>query len=304
MILEVDKELNIKVNLEGRKMINWNEILKDIISRTIMLVIGGAAGWFVGLFKGKKQSSMAIERKNEIYQPLLDDIKKYTTFDWSFLENVKVDILKQVVCDSYKFGLNEEIQDKCNYLYEVVQEYNSIKPVNVANQIIVDIFTEGYEKIYGSIIDGIAHHTDRDGNEWEEEVLVESVQIMRELNHSKEIESLLRNEGMYSGEVCVDDENGIYEPIYLELMRIYESALHVIVNGKPCKHSQPVIELDMSPEEYMAYYYDFFDRYNNDERIKKKYELREEIVYTSQSLVEDLKVLIDKIVRIYEIEEI
>ena len=93
-------------------MINWNEILKDIISGTIILVIGGIGGWFVGLFKGKKQSSMAIERKNEIYQPLVDDIKKYTTFDWSFLENVKVDILKQVVCDLYKFGLDEEMQNK------------------------------------------------------------------------------------------------------------------------------------------------------------------------------------------------
>lgn len=35
-------------------MINWNEILKDIISGVIMLVIGGVGGWFVGLFKGKK----------------------------------------------------------------------------------------------------------------------------------------------------------------------------------------------------------------------------------------------------------
>lgn len=153
-------------------------------------------------------------------------------------------------------------------------------------------------------IDGIAYHTDRDGNEWEEEVLVESVQIMRELNHTKEIENLLINEGMYLSEVCVDVENGVYEPIYLELKRIYESALHVIVNGKLCKHTQPVIELNMLPEEYMAYYYDFFDRYNNDQRIKKRYELREEIIYTSQSLVEDMKLIIDKIVRIYEIEEI
>lgn len=63
--------------------------------------------------------------------------------------------------------------------------------------------------------------------------------------------------------------------IYLELKRIYASALHVIINGKPCKHAQPVIELNMLPEEYMAYYYDFFDRYNNDKRIKRKYELRE-----------------------------
>ncbi|RGZ89182.1 hypothetical protein DW967_13740 [Agathobacter rectalis] len=218
--------------------------------------------------------------------------------------NIKPDILKQVVCESYKFGLNEEIQNKCNYLYEVIQEYNNIKPVAVANQVIVDIFTEAYEKIYGNIIDGIAYHTDREGNEWEEEVLVESVQIIRELNLTKDIENLLRNEGMYSSEVCVDYENGLYEPIYLELKRIYASALHVIINGKPCKHAQPVIELNMLPEEYMAYYYDFFDRYNNDKRIKRKYELREEIIYSSQSLVEDMKSIIDKIVRIYEIEEV
>lgn len=200
--------------------------------------------------------------------------------------------------------MNEEIQTGCNYSYDVIQEYNKIKPATVANQIIIDIFTEGYEKIYESIIDGIAYRTDCDGNAWEEEVLVESVQVRRELNHTKEIENLLLNEGMYSGEVCVDFENGVYEPIYLELKRIYASALPVVVNGKPCKHTQPVIKLNMLPEEYMAYYYDFFDRYNNDQRIKKRYELREEIIYSSQSLVEDMKSIIDKIARIYEIEEV
>ena len=41
-----------------------------------------------------------------------------------------------------------------------------------------------------------------------------------------------------------------------------------------------------------------------DKRIKRKYELREEIIYSSQSLVEDMKSIIDKIVRIYEIEEV
>lgn len=283
---------------------DWNEVLKDIVSGTIMLAIGGISGWFGGVIKGKKQSSMAVERKNQIYQPLLDEIKTYTTFDWSILINIKVDILKQVVCESYKFGLNEEIQNKCNYLYETIQEYNNIKPVAVANQIIVDIFTEAYEKIYGNIVDGIAYHTDRQGNEWEEEVLIESVQIIRELNLTKDIENLLRNEGMYSSEVCVDYENGLYEPIYLELKHIYASALHVTINGKQCKHAQPVIELNMLPEEYMAYYYDFFDRYNNDKRIKRKYGLREKIIYSSQSLVEDMKSIIDKIVRIYEIEEV
>lgn len=131
---------------------DWNEVLKDIVSGTIMLAIGGISGWFGGVIKGKKQSSMAVERKNQIYQPLLDEIKTYTTFDWSILINIKVDILKQVVCELYKFGLNEEIQNKCNYLYEVIQEYNNIKPVAVANQIIVDIFTEAYEKYMGILL--------------------------------------------------------------------------------------------------------------------------------------------------------
>ena len=100
---------------------DWNEVLKDIVSGTILLAIGGIGGWFGGVIKGKKQSSMAVERKNQIYQPLLDEIKTYTTFDWSILINIKADILKQVVCESYKFGLNEEIQNKCNYLYEVIR---------------------------------------------------------------------------------------------------------------------------------------------------------------------------------------
>lgn len=66
---------------------DWNEVLKDIVSGTIMLAIGG---WLGGVIKGKKQSSMAIERKNQIYQQLLDEINIYTIFDWSILVNIKV----------------------------------------------------------------------------------------------------------------------------------------------------------------------------------------------------------------------
>ena len=60
----------------------------------------------------------------------------------------------------------------------------------------------------------------------------------------------------------------------------------------------------MLPEEYIAYYYDFFKEYNDNEKIKQKYELREEIIYTSQAVIEVLKERIDKIVRIYEVEKV
>jgi len=112
----------------------------------------------------------------------------------------------------------------------------------------------------------------------------------------------LLNEGMYSDEVCVDEENTLYLPIYLQLKRIYHLALNVIVNGEKYIKPKPVIELKILPEEYIALHYEFFEIYNNDERIKKKYELREEIIYTSQAIVQSLKETIDQIIKIYEVE--
>ena len=264
---------------------DWNTILGDIISGAILLAIGGIGGWFTGIIKGKKESSTAIERKNEIYQPLINE-------------------LKEISNDDYKFGLSDELQKKCNDLYQLIENYNNINPVRIARSIIVDIFTDGYKIIYGSIVEGISYHSDREGNEWEEEEIAEPVKIIGELADEKNIRSLLSNEGMYSDEVCIDYENGLFEPIYGQLKNIYASALNIIINGEQYKNRAPVIEMQMLPEEYMAYHYDFFKKYNDNEKIKQKYELREEIIYTSQAIIEELKERIDKIVRIYEVEKV
>lgn len=283
---------------------DWDSIWGEVIAGTILLVVGSVGGWFAGLFKGKKESSSAIERKNNIYQPLLNEIIRYSKFEWTILDKVKADFLCEITNASYKYELPEELQNKCNYLYEIVSMYNSIDPIRIADNIIVDIFTKAYGEIYGSIIDGISYHSDKYGNEWEEEEIVEPVQIIKQINNSKEIENLLFNEGMFSDEVCIDWENDLFEPIYGQLKRIYSSALHVVINGKRYEHPKPVIDLKMLPEEYMAYQYDFFEIYNADEKIKQKYELREEIIYTSQDIVEELKERIGKIVRVYEVEQV
>ena len=283
---------------------DWNTIWNNVISETILLVIVGAGGWFAGVIKGKKESSTAIERKNEIYQPLINELKKYSQFDWNIQEIVKAELLKEIVNDSYKFGLFDELQEKCNNLYQLIKDYNNIKPVLIARSIIIDIFTDGYKAIYGSIVDGISYHSDREGNEWEEEEIVEPVKIIGEVADEKTIKSLLNNEGMYSDEVCIDYENGLFEPIYSQLKCIYASALNVIINGERYKNRTPIIEMQMLPEEYIAYYYDFFNKYNDNEEIKQKYELREEIIYTSQAVIEELKERIDNIVRVYEVEKI
>ena len=283
---------------------DWNTILGDIISGAILLAIGGIGVWFTGIIKGKKESSTAIERKNEIYQPLINELKKYSQFDWNIQEIIKIELLKEISNDDYKFGLSDELQKKCNDLYQLIENYNNINPVRIARSIIVDIFTDGYKIIYGSIVEGISYHSDREGNEWEEEEIAEPVKIIGELADEKNIRSLLSNEGMYSDEVCIDYENGLFEPIYGQLKNIYASALNIIINGEQYKNRAPVIEMQMLPEEYMAYHYDFFKKYNDNEKIKQKYELREEIIYTSQAIIEELKERIDKIVRIYEVEKV
>lgn len=283
---------------------DWNTIWSDVISGTILLAIGGVGGWFAGVIKGKKESLTAIERKNEIYQPLINELEKYSQFDWDIQEIVKVELLKEISNNAYKFGLSDELQEKCNNLYQLIVGYNNINPIRIARSIIEDIFTDGYKTIYGSIVDGISYHSDREGNEWEEEEIVEPVKIIGKVADEKSIKSLLNNEGMYSDEVCIDYENWLFESIYGQLKCIYASALNVVINGEEYKNRTPIIEMKMLPEEYIAYYYDFFKEYNDNEKIKQKYELREEIIYTSQAVIEVLKERIDKIVRIYEVEKV
>ena len=283
---------------------DWNVIWNDVISGAILLAIGSTGGWFAGKLKGKKESSEAIKRKNDIYQPLLNELEKYSQHDWDILSKVEAKLLKEIVNDSYKFGLYEDLQGKCDYLYQVMEEYNNINVVKIAHSVIVDIFTKAYEIIYGSTIEGISYHSDRYGNEWEEEEIVEAVKIIQDMHYMKDIENLLRNEEMYSDEVCIDYENDLYEPIYGQLKRIYSGALNVVINGEKYKNPKPIIDMTMLPEEYMAYHYDFFQKYNRNEKIRRKYELQEEIIYTSQSIIQELKDIIKKIVLIYEIEKV
>lgn len=78
--------------------------------------------------------------------------------------------------------------------------------------------------------------------------------------------------------------------------------MNVAADDELYENIEPMYELNMLPEEYIALNYDFFEIYNNDERFKKKYQLHEEIICTSQAVVESLKEIIDQIIRVYEVE--
>lgn len=81
-----------------------------------------------------------IERKNEIYQPLIEDIEEYSKFDWSIREKVKVSFLKDVVKNSYKYVLGKKLEERCGYLNEIIDKYNNIDTIKVAHSVIVEIF--------------------------------------------------------------------------------------------------------------------------------------------------------------------
>ena len=83
-------------------MIEWKEVLQDILSGAAVLAIGGVGGWFTRIFlKEKKDSTKVSERKNEIYQPLIYDLEKYSNFNWTIREKVKVSFLSDVVNNQY-----------------------------------------------------------------------------------------------------------------------------------------------------------------------------------------------------------
>lgn len=285
-------------------IIEWNTVLTDVLSGSVVLIIGVVGGGFFGYFRGKKKSSSGIERKNTIYQPLLDELNPVGNFELNLLKKKETPLLREIVTNDYKYGLSAELQGKCNHLYSLIEQFNKIDLVSVAHCKIVKIFENGYEEIFGSIIDGISNNTDREGNEWDEEHLVLPVELIQRRDFDNSIISLLNNEGMYNSEVCVDRNTNAFVPIYGDIVKIYNSVLHANVNGVRNQLPPPKKELGMSPAEYMALNYDFFKMYNTDSQKLKKYEYREEIIFKSQEVIEDLKEVIRKIVEAYEAEEV
>lgn len=84
----------------------------------------------------------------------------------------------------------------------------------------------------------------------------------------------------------------------------YAGAFNTYINGQKYKLPECQLDISMSLEEYIAYKYDFFEIFNKEERIVRKYKLKEEITLLSQFIVHELKERIEKIVRIYEVEQI
>jgi len=65
--------------------IEWETFFTDSLTGIVVLIIGVILGGITGYFQGKKKSSLGIERKNEIYQPLLDELLPMSGSELSLL---------------------------------------------------------------------------------------------------------------------------------------------------------------------------------------------------------------------------
>lgn len=280
-------------------IVEWETVLTGVLSSIASLVIGGV----IGFLKGKKKSAIAIERKNLLYQPLHDELFQVSS-KLDVLQTVRTPVLFEVVSNGYKYGLAKKLYKKCTDLYALIEQLNKINLVSIANTEIIEIFEKGYEELYGSKVDGVSHYLDRDGNEIEQSNLSIPIEMIHQTNFNKSILQLLQNEGQYDYEVLVDENNNLYEYTYRELVSIFNSALNVSINGE--KHQLPPLkkELGIKPAEYIALNYDFFNGFHTKSQTLRKYELRNEIIEKSIVITKDIKKIIRKIVRIYEIEEI
>lgn len=290
---------------------NWQEIMDSVTSDLIVAAVVGLTTGTLAFFGGKKKgesiSVKAVERKNIIYQPLLEELEKQAYCEWGIIEKITSPRLDDCVINSYKYAFDEDLQMGMGRLYDLHNQFNEISTLGVAHKVSVDIFEKGYTALYGSIIEAIVPQETPDGDEYYEEILADPVLSIRSYYDEKSYKRLLEREGETDDIVVLqigNSDEDEYADIYSDLKNMYDAALNTISYGVKYELPKQIIDTNLNPAEYMAYKYDFFKLFNAEEKIIKKYELKEEITLLSQVIVQQLKERIEKIVKTYEVEQI
>lgn len=294
---------------------NWQEISNSVVVEVIawgvtviITAVGsGVLSFLKGRRKGESISVQAVERKNKVFQPLVDELENQAYGEWGISQRLETPRLDECVINSYKYAFDDNLKQTLQQLYDLHCAFNDINSLTVAHSVVCKIFEMGYEKLYGSIVDGISYREIADGEYIDEEVIAEPVNSIHMYNE-KMYKKLLDKEGFPDASVFVPvedcPEGGYYEAIYSDLRNEYAGAFNTYINGQKYELPKCQIDIKMPPEDYIAYQYDFFEIFNKEERIVKKYEIKEEIILLSQSIVQELKERIEKIVKTYEVEQI
>lgn len=276
--------------------------LSDYGVGALLLLTSAIGSWIGGYFKGKKVSTGSVNTKDTVYQPLIDELTCFSTYDLDVNSELAISFLNEVVNNDYKYSFDKNIADDLRDLKELIDIYHSIRLDVIAYNVLIRQFILGFEELYGSIIDGISYHTTRDGGEYECEEEVLELKILQTSDFSKEIKSLLFNENRVNYAIRLNEDYEEY--VYEQIIKIYNTAFYTSYEGNKAPNRTMKVEWNGAPSEYIAYKHDFFKVFNDEEKVIEKYELREEIIVLTQSIVQKIKEKMRAIVDKYEKEVI
>lgn len=275
----------------------------DYALEVIVLLTSVIFSGVTGYFKRKKVSTDAINRKNNLYQILIDELSTMSSNNLDINNIIKCDFLYEVVNNDYKYAIDKDLAKELISLKQIIGFYNEFRLDYVAYNIIVRQFIQGFEDLYGSIIDGISYHYDLDGNEYEIEEEVLELKILELMQPDSTIDSLLNQlDGMPTYTIRLDD--GIEDYVFEQVIEIYNIAFNSSYEGYKVPKRKMKIAWSGTASEYIAYNYDFKQAYDKDEKVILKNKYRNEIIFLSEIIVKKIKNKILKIVKKYEKEVI
>lgn len=269
---------------------SWTALLPLITKLTDIIFSG---------FKQKREPGRSMLRKKNFYIPLIEELESKNSHENIHLTQFIFPLLKDIVENSYKYVPPKEIMEKCLSLYKNIQKFNKINSLYIAETIIIDIFTDGYEQIYGSKIDGISYYTNEEGENFEFENLAKPIELIQRRDFKESVKALLDKEGFEDIRIYI--EKDIYDYGYTDLINIYESYLGASINQVKIKLPPKREDIKIDAASYIAITWDFFEIYNDDYKIKEKQALFYEIEEEKKVLLELLKRKVSKIVKKHEV---
>lgn len=269
------------------------EIIIGVAIGLILMMITGV----VAYIKGKRLSIDAISRKTNIYIPLIDELSRirHSTIESS----IKLEFSMEIVGNNYKYALNKRLIKKLSNLLNHINEFNKIRIESIAHRIIVESFIEEYEKVFGTIVEGISYHSTPDGDEYEIEEEVPELSILRHYLSNESLQNLIKNADMNDYIINFNEDDYAY--VNEDLVNIFNIAFNSSWEGR--KSNKLTIDgWDRSIAEYMALNVGFENKFKNDMHIHRKNELLENNFALSEDIASDIKKRVNKIVKKYERE--
>ena len=245
-----------------------------------------------------------IERKNNIYIPLIEDLNDSFKFiNGPLFSKLEFPFIKKVLDKQYLYRLDDKLLEQMVDFCNLVDKFNKFNLIYVASNLIEKSFREGFNKLYGNhIIDGTRPIYDNEGSLVDyEELEPEEFEIIGCISSDKSsIIKLINNPDYDLYDMCYYDGDIDYT-VNPYLARFYEFAL-----AKRNKKNSPVrtqiINWNGKPEDYIAHTYDFFRDFYNNSEVKEKEKLLLDIESYRTNLLNELDHILKYIYITYEKE--